>query len=320
MHSSVAVRRLSGASIAELADDLAGSSRCRARPAYSARSRCRTSRRRARLWRTDVALPEMTLGHERLEPVHRSVAADRIAHVPDQDDHLIEPPAVERQRERLQRQRNPRMRSREEVIRKQFAMMARMRNGTMVLVEAVATMNSDAPLVKSSVQCIDYPPRRARPRRNLLVIPMTALDCCLQSYPLYRASSLASLRRRWSVRRLSSYECDPGFSPSIELMTLQLNETHDPARRSFVESANAPDSDFPIQNLPFGVFRPAAGCRRASASRSATRSSTSRRRLVLRGDGGRRSGEGLRRAAPQSSHVARRRRPGRRCGWRCRAA
>ena len=40
-------------------------------------------------------------------------------------------------------------------------------------------------------------------------------------------------------------------------MTLQLNETHDPARRSFVESANAPDSDFPIQNLPFGVFRPA---------------------------------------------------------------
>ena len=37
-----------------------------------------------------------------------------------------------------------------------------------------------------------------------------------------------------------------------------INETHDPARRSFVASANAPDSDFPIQNLPFGVFRPAA--------------------------------------------------------------
>jgi len=39
-------------------------------------------------------------------------------------------------------------------------------------------------------------------------------------------------------------------------MTATLNETHDPARRSFVETANAPDSDFPIQNLPFGVFRP----------------------------------------------------------------
>jgi fumarylacetoacetase len=37
---------------------------------------------------------------------------------------------------------------------------------------------------------------------------------------------------------------------------MTINETHDPARRSFVESANAPDCDFPIQNLPFGVFRP----------------------------------------------------------------
>jgi fumarylacetoacetase len=42
-------------------------------------------------------------------------------------------------------------------------------------------------------------------------------------------------------------------------MAFPLNETHDPARRSFVESANAPACDFPIQNLPFGVFRPAAG-------------------------------------------------------------
>jgi fumarylacetoacetase len=42
-------------------------------------------------------------------------------------------------------------------------------------------------------------------------------------------------------------------------MAIPLNETHDPARRSFIESANAPDSDFPIQNLPFGLFRPAPG-------------------------------------------------------------
>ncbi len=34
-----------------------------------------------------------------------------------------------------------------------------------------------------------------------------------------------------------------------------MNETHDPKRTSWVESANRPDSDFPIQNLPFGVFR-----------------------------------------------------------------
>jgi len=35
---------------------------------------------------------------------------------------------------------------------------------------------------------------------------------------------------------------------------MALDETHDPDRRSWVESANAPGADFPIQNLPFGVF------------------------------------------------------------------
>jgi fumarylacetoacetase len=34
-----------------------------------------------------------------------------------------------------------------------------------------------------------------------------------------------------------------------------LNPTHDPALRSWVESANAAGCDFPIQNLPFGRFR-----------------------------------------------------------------
>src|SRR5260370_31065952 len=34
-----------------------------------------------------------------------------------------------------------------------------------------------------------------------------------------------------------------------------LDETHDAQVQSWVESANVADSDFPIQNLPFGVFR-----------------------------------------------------------------
>jgi len=34
------------------------------------------------------------------------------------------------------------------------------------------------------------------------------------------------------------------------------NETHDPALRSWLVSANAPGCDFPMQNLPFGVFAP----------------------------------------------------------------
>jgi fumarylacetoacetase len=35
----------------------------------------------------------------------------------------------------------------------------------------------------------------------------------------------------------------------------QINETHEPSLRSWVDSANEPGHDFPIQNLPFGVFR-----------------------------------------------------------------
>ena len=44
-------------------------------------------------------------------------------------------------------------------------------------------------------------------------------------------------------------------------MPIELNATHDPARRSWVESANAADTDFPIQNLPFGVFDDGRGAR-----------------------------------------------------------
>jgi fumarylacetoacetase len=34
-----------------------------------------------------------------------------------------------------------------------------------------------------------------------------------------------------------------------------MDHPHNPSRRSWVESANGPATDFPIQNLPFGVFR-----------------------------------------------------------------
>jgi fumarylacetoacetase len=37
---------------------------------------------------------------------------------------------------------------------------------------------------------------------------------------------------------------------------IALNATHDPALRSWLASANQLDTDFPIQNLPFGLFRP----------------------------------------------------------------
>lgn len=38
-------------------------------------------------------------------------------------------------------------------------------------------------------------------------------------------------------------------------MKRPIDSTHDPSLRSWVESANQKDTDFPIQNLPFGVFR-----------------------------------------------------------------
>src|SRR3954469_21652350 len=36
---------------------------------------------------------------------------------------------------------------------------------------------------------------------------------------------------------------------------MALNRTHDPELRSWVDSANVAACDFPIQNLPFGIFR-----------------------------------------------------------------
>jgi fumarylacetoacetase len=51
-----------------------------------------------------------------------------------------------------------------------------------------------------------------------------------------------------------------------------LNATHDPTLQSWVGSANRADADFPIQNLPFGVFRRrggSAGAKRGGGGRSA---------------------------------------------------
>jgi fumarylacetoacetase len=43
------------------------------------------------------------------------------------------------------------------------------------------------------------------------------------------------------------------------------DSTHDPARRSWVQSANG-HGDFPIQNLPLGVFNPPAGGKRGGVA------------------------------------------------------
>ena len=45
-----------------------------------------------------------------------------------------------------------------------------------------------------------------------------------------------------------------------------LNETHDPKRQSWVESANDASTDFPIQNLPYGVFSVGDGPKRVGVA------------------------------------------------------
>jgi len=52
----------------------------------------------------------------------------------------------------------------------------------------------------------------------------------------------------------------PVSSPKLRAsspVALMLNQTHDPARLSWIESANHAEADFPLQSLPFGVFRAA---------------------------------------------------------------
>jgi len=47
---------------------------------------------------------------------------------------------------------------------------------------------------------------------------------------------------------------------------MNMDRTHDPTRRSWVEAANATEAGFPLQNLPFGVFRPPEGDARAGVA------------------------------------------------------
>lgn len=47
---------------------------------------------------------------------------------------------------------------------------------------------------------------------------------------------------------------------------MPLDETHDPRLQSWVESANRPDTDFPIQNLPFCTFRHKSGSPRVGVA------------------------------------------------------
>ena len=74
------------------------------------------------------------------------------------------------------------------------------------------------------------------------------------------AFAMQSPRARRRLRRLLGRP--QGSLQTMNAMThteseTATNATHDPELRSWVASANAAGTDFPIQNLPFGRFRPA---------------------------------------------------------------
>ena len=61
-----------------------------------------------------------------------------------------------------------------------------------------------------------------------------------------------------------------GGLPQGEIAVSAIDETHDPARGSWVDGAG-PESDFPVQNLPLGIFSEAKGLRRPGVAISPPR-------------------------------------------------
>ena len=59
----------------------------------------------------------------------------------------------------------------------------------------------------------------------------------------------------YAGQALSTGPTSMAVASSAPGLAAPLNDTHDPKRRSWVESANQPAADFPIQNLPFAVFK-----------------------------------------------------------------
>lgn len=46
---------------------------------------------------------------------------------------------------------------------------------------------------------------------------------------------------------------------------IEIDDTHDPRRRSWIKSANG-HPNFPIQNLPLGIFSPPGGAPRGGVA------------------------------------------------------
>ena len=87
----------------------------------------------------------------------------------------------------------------------------------------------------------------------------------MNRYPTFEAwafcnaavpAAVAGASRPRSVQKIrrAGRSPDSRRDGGVTFMTYEINETHDPNLKSWVESANDPNTDFPIQNLPFCVF------------------------------------------------------------------
>src|SRR5258706_3325871 len=73
-------------------------------------------------------------------------------------------------------------------------------------------------------------------------------------HPQRRVEGIAG-ERRALLRVVFVRRADRRAEGARPPMIYSINATHDLSTRSWVESANAPGTDFPIQNLPYGVYK-----------------------------------------------------------------
>src|SRR6185437_11310624 len=126
----------------------------------------------------------------------------------------------------------------------------RMRRPSSGQAEQIRAVHRDSPILWRS--CSRPVRRSARPalrwsRRNCSATTHVAGTPC-------RRALMQLIRRRTGGPAEASCR-GQRHNDTAERRMSRMNGTHDPALKSWVEAANAPGADFPIQNLPFAVLR-----------------------------------------------------------------
>src|SRR5262249_29423100 len=104
--------------------------------------------------------------------------------------------------------------------------------------------------------------RRARVAPDLYTKTLTEQQSRIALPRACAISTMVGLCRRKANGTMRASARNARMRPDFpNLAKVMIDETHSVARRSWVASANGP-ADFPIQNLPLGVFTPGSGAAR----------------------------------------------------------